>query len=101
MAELSARKSLWPLLGLLIVQLLSGIMLMPANNFISIYLSEVMTYPVRQVAQVIALGQIVGMLASLLGGSTSDRWGHKWGLILGVGGMAVSRCSKSCQVAEP
>ena len=49
-----------------------------------------MTYPVRQVAQVIALGQVVGMAASLVGGSLSDRWGHKRVLVLGVGATATS-----------
>ncbi len=75
---------------LLVVQLLGGIMLMPARNFISIYLNEVIEYPVRQVAQVMAWGQVVGMAASLVGGSLSDRWGHKWMLVLGLGGIAVS-----------
>lgn len=90
MVESSTKRILWPLLGLLIVQLLSGIVLIPLRNFIGIYLHEVMTYPVRQVAQVIALGQVVGMFASLVGGRMSDQWGHKWVLVLGVGGMAVS-----------
>ena len=90
MEESSTKRILWPLLGLLIVQLFSGIVLIPLRNFIGIYLHEVMTYPVHQVAQVIALGQVVGMLASLVGGSMSDQWGHKWVLALGVGGMAVS-----------
>lgn len=90
MAELSPKKSRWPLYGLLIVQLLNGITLMPTGNFISIYLNEVMAYPVRQVAQVIAWGQIVGMFASLIGGSLSDRWGHKKVLVLGVGATALS-----------
>ena len=84
------KKSHWPLYGLLIVQLLNGITLMPSGNFISIYLNEVMAYPVRQVAQVIALGQISGMLASLVGGGMSDRWGHKRVLVLGVGAIALS-----------
>lgn len=90
MLESSTKKTLRPLFGLLTVQLLSGIMMIPLRNFISIYLHEVMTYPVRQVAQVMALGQVVGMFASLMGGGMSDRWGHKWVLVLGVGGMAVS-----------
>ena len=71
MAKISPKKSHWPLYGLLIVQLLTGITLMPTGNFISIYLNEVMAYPVRQVAQVIAWGQVVGMFASLVGGSLS------------------------------
>ena len=59
MAKKSSIKGRWPIYGLLIVQLLIGITLMPTGNFISIYLSEVMRYPVRQVAQVIAWGRLL------------------------------------------
>jgi MFS family permease len=79
-----------PLLGLLIVQLLNGTSLMPSGNFITIYLNELMAYPVLQVAQVIAWGQICGMLASLVGGGLSDRWGHKKVLILGIMSITIS-----------
>ncbi|KAA3665105.1 MAG: MFS transporter [Chloroflexi bacterium] len=82
--------SRWPLYGLLIVQLLNGIVLMPSNNFIPIYLNETMDLPVRQVAQVIAFGQVVGMFASLVGGGLSDRWGHKRVLTLGIVATALS-----------
>jgi MFS family permease len=88
--ESSRKKNLKPLILLLIVQLLGGIMLMPARNFISIYLNETIEYSVSHVAQVIALGQVVGMIASLVGGSLSDRWGHKWLLALGMGGITLS-----------
>jgi DHA1 family multidrug resistance protein-like MFS transporter len=90
MIRSSPTKKRWPLYGLLVVQLLNGITLMPAGNFISIYLNEVMAYPVRQVAQVIAWGQVAGMFASLVGGNLSDRWGHKRVLLLGVGAIALS-----------
>lgn len=82
-------KRRWPMVLLLVVQLLGGIALMPSRNFISIYLNEIIAYPVREVARVMALGQAVGMLASLAGGSLSDRWGHKWVLALGTGGAAL------------
>ncbi len=88
--ESSSKKNLWPLILLLIVQLLGGIMLMPARNFFSIYLNETIEYSVSQVAQVMAWGQVVGMIASLVGGSLSDRRGHKWLLALGMGGIALS-----------
>lgn len=91
MVELSRKKSRWPLYGLLIVQLLNGITLMPSGNFISIYLNEILEFPVLQVAQVIAWGQVAGMFASLVGGSLSDRWGPKKILTMGVGAMALSR----------
>jgi DHA1 family multidrug resistance protein-like MFS transporter len=90
MKEIPPPKSHLPLYGLLVVQLLTGITLMPAGNFISIYLNEELVFPVFQVAQVISFGQVVGMAASLVGGNLSDRWGHKSVLILGLGAMALS-----------
>jgi len=90
MTALSPQKSRWPLYLLLVVQLLNGMMLMPGRNFISIYLNEIMEYPVRQVAQVMAWGQVVGMVASVVGGILSDRWGHKVLLMLGVAATALS-----------
>ncbi len=91
MPELTAKKTQVPLYGLLTVQLLTGIMLMPMNNFFGIFLNEVLAFSVRKVAMVIALGQVVGMCASLVGGSISDRWGRKNVLILGV--LALVLCS--------
>lgn len=79
-----------PLYGLLLVQLFMGIMLAPRTNFFGIYLNEVISFPLREVAQVLALGQIVGMFASLVGGSLGDRWGHKWVLCLGMIALAIS-----------
>lgn len=90
MANLPPERSRWPLYGLIIVQFFNGIMLMPSGNFITIYLNEVMAFPVRQVALVMALGQVAGMFASLAGGGMSDRWGHKKILILGVSAIALS-----------
>lgn len=78
-----------PLIGLLGVQLLIGIMLIPLNNFSGIYFNEALAYPMRQVAQVIALGQIIGMAASVVSGSLSDQWGHKWILLIGVSSIAI------------
>lgn len=79
-----------PLIGLLSVQLLTGMLLMPITNFGSIYLNEVLNYSLQQVAILIALGQVVGMIASIVGGSLSDRRGHKWILFFGVSGVAIS-----------
>jgi len=45
---------------------------------------------VRQVSQVIAFGQVIGMIASFFGGGLSDRWGHKRVLILGIITSALS-----------
>jgi len=90
MTSFLRRRDLWPIFGLLAVQLLTGMMLMPANSFISIFLNENLSYSIGQVGRVIALGQAVGMAASLLGGGLSDRWGHKRVLILGVGLITLS-----------
>jgi MFS family permease len=79
-----------PLIALLSVQLLVGIMMTPLNNFSGIYLNEVLLYPLPQVAQVIALATIVSMLASILSGSLSDRWGHKWMLFFGLCAITIS-----------
>ena len=87
---METNKRRWPLYLLLTVHLLAGIALMPSRNFISIYLNEIIALSVREVAQVMALGQVVGMVSSLVGGSLSDRWGHKWVLALGTGGAAIS-----------
>jgi MFS family permease len=83
-------QSRWPIIGLLLVQLLTGITLSPAANFFGIYLNEVIGYSIRQVAQVMALGRVAGMFSSLLGGGLSDRWGPKRVWILGVGAIALS-----------
>ena len=90
MAAVLRKRRLWPLFGLLAVQLLTGMMLMPANSFISIFLNESLGFSMARVGRVIALAQGVGMLASLLGGGLSDRWGHKRVLILGVGFITAS-----------
>lgn len=63
---------------------------MPLSSFFSIYLNEVLVYPIQQVARVIALGQVVGMLAALVGGNLSDNWGHKNVLTLGIGVITTS-----------
>ena len=63
MPELTVSKNRFPLYGLLAVQLLTGIMLMPMSNFLGIFLNEALAFPLSRVAKVIALGQVVGMLA--------------------------------------
>ncbi len=87
-----------PLLGLLLVQLLMGIMLSPRANFFGIYLNEVISYPVGQVAQVLVLGQIINMLSAIAAGSLGDRWGHKWVLFLGMIALAVSSLLYNVQI---
>ena len=89
MAEPTVLENRFPLYGLLAVQLLTGIMLMPMSSFLGIFLNEALAFPLARVAKVIALGQVVGMLASLVGGSLSDRWGKKSTLIVGIAAVSV------------
>lgn len=88
-----------PLVGLLVVQLLMGIMLAPRTNFFGIYLNEVVSFPVREVAQALALGQIIGIFSSLIGGSLGDRWGHKWVLFAGMMALAISNLLYTTQLS--
>jgi MFS family permease len=87
-----------PLFGLLIGQLLMGIALAPRGNFFGIYLNEVIDYPVGQVAQILALGQVVNMLSAIAAGSLGDRWGHKWVLVLGMIALALSNLLYNVQL---
>lgn len=79
-----------PLIGLLGVQLLTGIILTPLNNFGGIYINEVLGYSLRDVALVIAFGQLIGMVTSILSGGFNDRWGYKWFILLGASSIAIS-----------
>ena len=97
--EIPDKKSNMPLYGLLTVQLITGLMLMPMNNFLGIFLNEVHSFPMRRVARVIALGQVVGMVASFAGGGLSDHIGKKKVLTLGVAALAV--CSTLYFSPEP
>lgn len=90
MKSLAIKPHHMPLLGLLAVQLLTGTILAPLTNFGSIYLNEALSYTLQEVSFVIALGQVVGMVASLVGGSWSDKRGHKWILFLGTSLLAIS-----------
>lgn len=79
-----------PLVGLLVVQLLTGIILTPLNNFGSIYLNEGLAFSLPDVSLVIALGQIMGMVASVISGSLNDRLGYRVPLLIGVVGLTIS-----------
>ena len=90
----------FPLVALLIVQLLMGIMFAPTGNFFGIYLNEVIAYSVSQVAQILALGQVVNMIFAIVAGSLGDRWGHKWVMFLGLLFWAGSSLLYTSQTAE-
>jgi len=79
----------WPVLLLLFAQLLAGVIISPMRSFFPIYATEQLAYTAAAAASIIAVGQFVGMITSLIGGTVSDSIGHKWALALGLAGSAV------------
>ena len=72
---------------LLVVQLLSGIVLSPQGFFFPIYLEEQLGYAAVFVSASVAMGRLLGMVASVVGGVLSDALGRKWTLVLGLIGL--------------
>lgn len=79
----SPRAHHWPVVALLIVQLLSGIVLSPQRSFFPIYMEERLAYATISVSAFVAIGQLLGMIASVVGGTLCDIMGRKWTLVLG------------------
>jgi MFS family permease len=73
---------------LLLLQLMGGMMLMPHRAFFPLYVQE-LGYGAAQISMLSAMGMALAMLASLVGGTLSDRLGRKWTLLLGNVGFAV------------
>jgi MFS family permease len=82
--------SVRPAMPLLLVQVLSGAWILPLTSFLPIYLEEQLHYTPVVIASVIVVGQLSGMVASLLGGRLGDTLGSKWVLVLGLLGGVVS-----------
>jgi len=80
---------LWPVLLLLFVQLLAGVIISPMRSFFPIYATEQLVYTTAVASAIVAVGQLVGMITSLIGGTVSDSIGHKWALALGLAASAV------------
>lgn len=76
-----------PVALLLIVQLLSGVVLSPQRSFFPIYLEEQLRYAAVFISAFVAMGQLMGMVASVIGGSLCDTLGRKWTLVLGLIGF--------------
>ena len=76
-----------PVVLLLIVQLLSGIVLSPQRSFFPIYVEEQLGYAAVLVSAFVTLGQLLGMVASVVGGMLCDILGRKWMLVLGLIGF--------------
>lgn len=79
----------WPVLLLLLVQLLAGIIISPMRSFFPIYATEQLAYTAAAASAIVAAGQFVGMITSLIGGTVSDSIGHKWALALGLAASAL------------
>jgi MFS family permease len=74
---------------LLLLQLMAGMMLMPHRAFFPVYVQD-LGYSPTQISVLSAMGMGLAMLASLVGGTLSDRLGRKWTLLLGNAGYALS-----------
>lgn len=72
---------------LLIIQLLSGIVLSPQRSFFPIYVAEELGYTAILISVFVAMGQLSGMVASVVGGMLCDALGRKWTLVLGLIGL--------------
>jgi len=77
-----------PMIFLLLLQLMGGMMLMPHRAFFPIYVQD-LGYGAAQISMLSAMGMALALLASLVGGTLSDRLGRKWTLLLGNVGFAV------------
>jgi MFS family permease len=74
---------------LLVVQLLTGIVLMPQRFFFPIYMEEHLGYAAIVISSWVAIGQFLGMIAAIVGGAVSDTLGRKWTLIFGLIGLVL------------
>ena len=79
----------WPVVLLLFAQLLAGVIISPMRSFFPIYATEQLAYTAAAAASIVAVGQFVGMITSLIGGTVSDSIGHKWALAWGLAASAV------------
>jgi MFS family permease len=80
----------WPVLALLLLQLLSGAWILSQMSFFPIFLEEQLGYASVTIAATVAIGQAAGLIAGLLGGGLSDTLGSKRVLALGLLGMAAA-----------
>ena len=74
----------WPVLSLLLLQLLSGAWILTQMAFLPIYLEERLHFAAIAIATVVAVGQAAGMVAAFLGGELTDTLGSQRVLALGL-----------------
>ena len=85
-----ANASWWPVVPLFLIQLVSGMWLLPQMSFFPIYLEEQLKYAPVAIASLVAASQLAGMVAGLVGGALSDIIGSKSVLLLGMVGGALA-----------
>ena len=78
-----------PITMLLIVQLLNGMAVAAKMNFFLIYITDELGFATVVAAGLVSLGQVAGIIASVLGGSLNDALGRKWTLVAGLGCFVV------------
>ena len=80
----------WPVIPLLVIQVMSGLVYMPQNLFFPIYLEERLGLTMVLLSALVAAGQVAGMVAGVVAGFLSDVLGSKWMLVAGIAGMALT-----------
>ena len=77
----------WLILGGLLIGTIGSSMVFP---FLTIYVSEQLELPLTEVASLITLNGLVGLLASFAAGPITDRAGRKWVMVLSLTGNGIT-----------
>ena len=77
----------WLILGGLLIGTIGSSMVFP---FLTIYVSEQLELPLTEVASLITLNGLVGLLASFAAGPITDRFGRKWVMVLSLTGNGLT-----------
>jgi MFS family permease len=73
---------------LLLLQLMGGMMLFPQLTFFPIYVQE-LGYSALTISTLATVRMLMGLIASLVGGTLSDALGRKWTLLAGYVGFLL------------
>jgi len=87
-----------PIVALLLLQLMGGMMLSPQRTFFPVYARE-LGHPAVLIATWVTVRQLMGLVASLVGGTLSDAWGRKWTFLAGQIGFLL--CSMVFLLPQP
>jgi MFS family permease len=80
----------WPIIALLLVQLLNGVVVSAQRFFFPIYVTEALGLAAVIASTFISISRVVGMGAALAGGGLIDSIGRKWTLVAGLGCFVLS-----------